>query len=143
MNIAIALFSPNDIEKFNRQSGEKINKPCLITYINGFVSTTNLAQIPFYQSIGYFITRPYDNDIAGKSRTNNYQESAKKKNLDDNELTSWTLNEAMEIMHCSYTTMKKLIDDNKIKYIKIGRSYRINAKSVCEYFSAKEAQHDK
>lgn len=83
MNIAIALFSLSDIENFNRQSGEKINKPCLITYINGFVSTTNLAQIPFYQSIGYFIMRPYNNSSAGKIRTNNYQESAKKKNLDE------------------------------------------------------------
>lgn len=139
MNIAIALISPIEIEKFNHQTGEKITQPCLVTFINGFVSTTNLAQIPFYQSIGYLITRPYSNDFSKKIETN-HQRPAKNNNFSTDDLTSWTLNEAMEIMHCSYTTMKKLIDENKIKYIKIGRSYRLNAKSVCEYFSAKEAQ---
>lgn len=59
MNIAIILEKQNQIEKFNRQTGEKIIRPCLVTFINNVISTANLTQIPFYQELGYFITRPY------------------------------------------------------------------------------------
>ena len=52
-NFIIILKNDDEVKKFNELTNEKLTRPCIITINNGCVCTSNLAELSFYQDLGF------------------------------------------------------------------------------------------
>lgn len=53
LNFIIILNNDDEVKKFNELTKEKLTRPCIITINNGCVCTSNLAELSFYQDLGF------------------------------------------------------------------------------------------
>lgn len=53
LNFIIVLKNDDEVKEFNELTNERLTRPCLITVNNGCACTSNLAELKFYQNLGF------------------------------------------------------------------------------------------
>ena len=53
LNFIIILKNDDEVKKFNELTNENLTRPCIITINNGCVCTSHLAELKFYQDLGF------------------------------------------------------------------------------------------